>query len=862
MRRIEVGLAVAVAVLVQTVAVLPSQATVVSAPALLGRLPVATDTAGTGFSVTAFGSATATVGATATPAAALSGTVRTASAVPLPGATVEFVDATGAVLAATTSDQAGTYRLRAPRTAGRLVLGSGGIDRRAARLPAVFRWSADLTPGSDQALDLTLPATHRVSVVATDPAGRPLASARVSAGVEQPASSAALWPGGPPATGTQSVAPVPAPTGADGRADLWAFAAPDVGVVVVEADSASSPGSVERTVLPALDVAADQMIAAVPARPGCTPRRAPDLGPGPVQLVADLDSAGVRRSPSRGALLEAADDIVSGAIPAVAYNFTLAGDSLRYLYDEGVALRRVAGILAYAYATTGRPVFLDAMATKVALNAARWPDWNPGHALDSAQVATAVALAYGWSGHRLSATERAVVSGALATRMVLSYSCADGMLAGTRARTGNQNSVIATAATLAGIATRNDATAWGAVAVSDGTGALARTRLDDGSGRSVAAGPTVEGFMYTTYEAANLALLHATRWRNTAGAAVTGALTGTVAELDRLAAWTERCGTVADPDMEDGWDYYPWIDRPTALAAMAAAPGAGAHVLEMLAELQARDTLTVPERGTWPAPDGIAELVVSGLAPASTAPPTVQSYASGSEGAGSHWGCATHEGMHAVLGAAPNDAAHGHRDLGNVVVRHGDQEVLADLGQRDYGLGGVSYAWRPLTKAHNTVGVLQPDGRVIQRGQGSGTVTALADGLQMVSTDSLDDVDWRRQVRLGATSVTVHDEIGLRPTGVAKTLSVSFLLATPPARVRDLGGGRLRFGLGDGSTWELTAPSGTVPTFRDAHPTAPYDDTADFRATLGPAHTLVTFTAPLIAMLDLTTSLNRVTAGT
>ena len=94
----------------------------------------------------------------------------------------------------------------------------------------------------------------------------------------------------------------------------------------------------------------------------------------------------------------------------------------------------MTGVLAYAYAAT-RSV-LDAMASKVALNAAGWPDWNPGHPLDNAQVATAVSLAYRWSAARMTAAERSTVANALTTRMMMAYSCADGGLESSAFRPG------------------------------------------------------------------------------------------------------------------------------------------------------------------------------------------------------------------------------------------------------------------------------------------------------------------------------------------------------------------------------------------------------------------------------------------
>ena len=571
-------------------------------------------------------------------------------------------------------------------------------------------------------------------------------------------------------------------------------------------------------------------------------------------LVSDLDRVTPRAGSSRTSLMTTADRIVSGAIPAVSYNSARTGDALRYLYDEGVALRRITGILAYAYASTHDPKYLDTMARTVALNAAGWPDWNPGHALDNAQVATAVALAYRWSAARMTSTQRATVSRALTARMVMAYSCADGALAAKRLTTGNQNSVIATAATLSSLALRSDASGWSSVGVSDGTSALARFREPTGSGHSLSEGPTVEGLMYTTYEAANVALLHATRWRNGSDAAVAGLLDRSLVDLGTLATWNEQCGTVADPDVEDAWDYYPWVDRPTALAAMTAWPGAGGHVLDLVEELQARDTLTVPDRGTWSVPDGIAELLLSALATRTSPPPAVLSYAPEQGGAASYWGCAVNGSMRALMSAAPNDEAHAHRDVGNVVVTDGEQGLLADLGQRDYNFT-APYVWRALTKAHNVVGVLQPDGRVLQAGTGAGSVTATADGLRMVADKTIYEALWTRDVGLAPGSVTVRDRLSAKTVFTApKPISTSFLLQVPPSRVTDMGEGRLRVSMVDGSTWQVQAPTGVTVTVSDASPAPPYEDTAEFRTTLAPAHTLVQLTTELSSTLDLTTT--------
>lgn len=460
----------------------------------------------------------------------------------------------------------------------------------------------------------------------------------------------------------------------------------------------------------------------------------------------------------------------------------------------------------------------------------------------------------------MSAAERSVVADALVTRMVMPYACTDGVLARSRHLTGNWATVVASAAVLAGLAVRADTPAWASVAVADGTAALAQAGADDGSGRSVAGGPTVEGLMYTTYEAAALALLHATRWRNLDDPPLSAALSGPLADLGRLAEWTERCGAAADPAMEDGWDRYPWVDRTTALAALTSWPAAGAHTLGMLDALQAADTLAVPGAGTWPVPDGIAELIVSDLEPATAPPPPADVYVPG-QGPAAFWGCATAGQLRAVVSTAPSDAPHAHRDVGNVVVTAGGQPLLADLGQRDYRLTGVQYVWRADARAHSTIGVFEADGRVTQDPTGRGTVT-VADGiLTMDSATALPGVDWRRTVALAPDTVSIHDRLLPRTPvapGLATALTLSFLVATPPSRVSAQPGGVLLLALPDGSTWALAAPAGTEPSFRDATPVTPYGDAEDVWRERGPAHTLVTVPLTLGSGLDLVTTLRRI----
>ena len=797
------------------------------------------------------------VPAEAAPASvSLTGSVRTATGAVLVSARVAVENpATGAVVAATQTSSKGQFTLKVPPANWRLVIGSGSPDRRGAGLPQVFDWRGEVTITKTTSLPVRLPSVRSLSVLATDQVGAPLSGAAVTVPDPRGTLPAVLWPGGPPMVGTQQVSVKSSATGSSGRAVLAGFPTENVGTTQIT--YSPSTGISQSTTLGAQSLASDSFVVGIPSRPGCTPRAVPDFGGTAPVLVADLNGVTLGPSGSRSSLLAAANDIVSGAIPQVVYNTARTGDALRYLYDEGVALRRITGILAYAYAATNQDVFLDAMASRVALNAAAWPDWNPGHQLDTAQIATAVALAYRWSAGRMTTAQRSTVASALTTRMIMAYSCADGALGQAKSTTGNVNTVMATAATLTGLALRADRSGWASVGVADGTAALARLRLPTGIGASIADGPTVEGLMYSTYEAANLALLHATKWRNSGDASVTGVLAGSLADLGAFATWNERCGTVADPNLEDAHDYYPWVDRPTALAAMAAWPGAGGHVLDLVTALQARDTLTIPDRGVWTVPDGIAELILSGQTPTTTQPPSIQSFAPGDGGGAPFWGCASHGSMRAMMSGAPNNAPHSHKDVGNVFVADGSQTVLADFGQRDYNFN-TQYVWRSLTRAHNVIGIEQPDGRVTQPAQASGRVSSTSDGLRMVSGSAVADASWTRTVALADGSVTIRDE--LDPTAAmatAKPLSSTFLLQTPPSQVNDLGAGRLQFSLANGTMWEMQAPAGMTVTVSDGQPVSPYDDTAEFKAGIGPLHTLVRLTTPWSSRLDVTTTFTR-----
>ncbi len=620
----------------------------------------------------------------------------------------------------------------------------------------------------------------------------------------------------------------------------------------------------------------------------------PVAGTAPVPLIADLDRVTPRPGPTQTAIVAAAGELLAGTIPAVTPGTPAArGDPLRYLFDQGVALRRTTATLGYAYAVTHGPRYLDALAQQT-LAVVRWPDWNPGHPLDTAQLATDVATGLSWSRSQMTVAQRDEVAGVLARRFLDPYACGgDARLTGRRTGSGNQSAVVGSAAVLAALAVRVERPASSAAALTAGVASLERTAAPDGSGRSLADGPTDEGLMYTTYAAAAQALVESTLRlvRDQVQVSVSGADSATAAaapgdadvvraleaampSFDALADWNEHCALVADPAVQDGWDVYPWVDRTTALAAMAAAPQAGPHLMGLLDTLQAQARLTIPGAGAWPVPDGLAELVLAQgstgsavTAPASApAVPPVQAFASGGGDDSHRYGCATSNGTYALLTGVPDDAPHAHADVGNVVVRQGDQEVLTDLGQRDYSFPGTP-DWRASTEAHSTIGVRQADGSVRQEPAASGAVTVEGGGLLMTSSAALPGISaWTRRVVVADGNVEVHDVVSAGPpatglAGAAVPLSTSWLLAAPLASVVPQAGGSLRVTLPDGEVWDLVPPAGASMSVQSAAPLPPYVDGPSL-APLAARRTLVVLHADVLpdapAPTELVTTLHRV----
>ena len=67
---------------------------------------------------------------------------------------------------------------------------------------------------------------------------------------------------------------------------------------------------------------------------------------------------------------------------------------------------------AMAFRLTGDRRFAQ-HAIEVMLTAASFPDWNPSHFLDVAEMATALALGYDWLFDELSSADRATIKKAL-----------------------------------------------------------------------------------------------------------------------------------------------------------------------------------------------------------------------------------------------------------------------------------------------------------------------------------------------------------------------------------------------------------------------------------------------------------------
>lgn len=83
----------------------------------------------------------------------------------------------------------------------------------------------------------------------------------------------------------------------------------------------------------------------------------------------------------------------------------------RLLSQSRLAVGRVL-TLALVHRLSGDDRYLQA-ARRQMLAAARFPDWNPSHFLDTAEMSFALAIGYDWLHHRLSAADRETIARAL-----------------------------------------------------------------------------------------------------------------------------------------------------------------------------------------------------------------------------------------------------------------------------------------------------------------------------------------------------------------------------------------------------------------------------------------------------------------
>lgn len=118
------------------------------------------------------------------------------------------------------------------------------------------------------------------------------------------------------------------------------------------------------------------------------------------------------RAKLHGQIIRAAE----AQLKAAPIRYVLVGP--RMLDQSRSALAQIT-TCAMAYRLTGEARFAD-HARDVMLTAAAFPDWNPSHFLDVAEMATALGLGYDWLHDRLTPEERVTIKRALLDK-VLAY---------------------------------------------------------------------------------------------------------------------------------------------------------------------------------------------------------------------------------------------------------------------------------------------------------------------------------------------------------------------------------------------------------------------------------------------------------
>lgn len=133
----------------------------------------------------------------------------------------------------------------------------------------------------------------------------------------------------------------------------------------------------------------------------------------PRLLVTDKDLLGIRASAKTNAdvagILERAKSVAQSLLDQPTLTYQKQGKRLLSVSRE--ALRRVQ-LLSFAYRLTGDKAFLE-RAQKEMLNLAAFPDWNPSHFLDTAEMTAALAIGYDWLFDALPTTARTTIRGAI-----------------------------------------------------------------------------------------------------------------------------------------------------------------------------------------------------------------------------------------------------------------------------------------------------------------------------------------------------------------------------------------------------------------------------------------------------------------
>jgi hypothetical protein len=150
------------------------------------------------------------------------------------------------------------------------------------------------------------------------------------------------------------------------------------------------------------------------AETGVFPDPIGNLRPGhPRLLVTDADLAhdleAAKHDPLRSALDDRIIAVATDDLSARPPSHKLKGP--RMLNQSRVAIQQIV-TCAMAYRLTGDPRFLERARSDL-LTVSAFPDWNPSHFLDVAEMSFAVAVGYDWLYPELSPDNRAVIREAL-----------------------------------------------------------------------------------------------------------------------------------------------------------------------------------------------------------------------------------------------------------------------------------------------------------------------------------------------------------------------------------------------------------------------------------------------------------------